>query len=49
MTSINSVFICMGEISSISATDFQAGFMLQAQECLSHCSLLLLSTASHCG
>lgn len=35
VTSINSIFISVGEISSISATDFQAGFTLQAREQLS--------------
>jgi len=49
MTFINSIFICAGQISSIGAPDFQAGFTLQAPEQLSHCSLLLLSAAFHCG
>lgn len=47
-TSINSMFICAGEASSISATASQAGGVLQPQEQSSQSSLLLLSAAFHC-
>lgn len=47
VTSINSGFIHVGEIPSVSAA--LPSFMLQAQDPLSHCSLLLLSAAFHCG
>lgn len=48
LTSINSIFICAGETSFFSATEFQAGCMLEVQEQLSQSSLLLLSAAFHC-